>query len=721
MEFALLVEQMDDMRSYLRTVWTRYTARTVDLTAAALATNTAQELVQQMISDFENKFKETTMDFKQLTSGHFRMCCEAEGLPYNEGDQTWDDETYRAAENSYYFVYSIVVQYTKDDPTLKGNPKQQDEKRAKAKAMQPWIENIRQRPGFDKAKADASLLMESLGGLFSPFEGARRPTFDEDYRRLRKTLRDGVVFLDSAFAAQVSLDISSIIEGQADRPPQELERQLNVVQAGINSYLGSHKDLHNTNLTPVQIDSMVKIWDLALAIRQSLAEGRLFRKSTVLIGMLVLFFRHTYFQIGWNVANCWHYITFCAHIVNAMGVSGIQKNWLDMKCAQLGLKRFFPGEKVPRDGGGVKRSFLLNCGLSSTTFATGGVRPRNDSEMFSKSGARPLIDSAKIHKKFCVDSLTKGLREPYTLDQLEQVIEESPGVSDDLYDKETRNLINELEAERTKKVQTRTGGSTNNNRGGSSQKKRSVACPERAIERLLQAIQYENTIVKFPYLDLHCKCLHVLRDMVHHCGPALPGNGDDYHAKGNHFGVFAAELLERTFGSEHLHANTRPMELATEALEEHIQNEGTTCCFEIMRSLQGMGTERGTFNWDLENNKGRQLNGFSLKEGSLWHDDISFRTDIVIRDGNGTSRRSSKMRTSASVWDSHAISVVGQSWMETSGGHAVDVGEERETLLVFFVYLSICFVSFVIDCVLIVFLFAHHMLRMHELRLINPC
>lgn len=59
--------------------------------------------------------------------------------------------------------------------------------------------------------------------------------------------------------------------------------------------------------------------------------------------------------------------------------------------------------------------------------------------------------------------------------------------------------------------------------------------------------------------------------------------------------------------------------------------------------------------------------------------------------------------------------------METSGGHAVDVGEERETLLVFFVYLSICFVSFVIDCVLIVFLFAHHMLRMHELRLINPC
>lgn len=633
-EFSELMASMNDMREYIKTVWSRYAQKTVDLTVAALVTNTAHELVRHMIDDFEDKIKDP-VDYEQLTFGYFKMCCEAEGLgtdenvPLNKDNLTWDDDTYRAAEKSYFFVNSFVCLISREIPEAGKAPKEQV--KARNDAVESFIQNVPQSPGFEKAKKDASLLYDSFRGLFFDFMTKHRPIFDETSHRIGKCISGGVPLFDSAFAAQVSLDVTSIIEDH-DRPWEELETHLSLFASGLTTYLSSHANLQCENLTNEVLEGIKDFLENIQAFQQYAIPNVHFRKSPVFIGLLLFYFRHTYYQLGLNVANGWFCVIVCAHLVNAMKVSQqLEKGWLDIKCAQelLGLERFFVGGEAPTHADSVKSKFRLACGVSPVAFARGGVRPQNDSEMMSNRGARVFKDTCHIHERF-VGFLSNKIRLPLSLDQLEQVIQRNLRPQSNWRGSEGLQRINKIEKDRKKKIQERTAGSRIKHAGSSRSNSQEVS-PERTMEHLLQAVQYESAIVQFPYLNLHCECFTMLRDIIHSCGPAIPGYREGLYAGGNNFCVFALDLLDTTFDRP---ANTTPMELAARIVSRHIENGSTASSFSTMKLLQG-GELDELYEYDLKGNEALlQLEHSSLKEDSLWYQNFGAGNCFVIRNGN---------------------------------------------------------------------------------------
>ncbi|QPG96780.1 hypothetical protein C2857_005241 [Epichloe festucae Fl1] len=548
--FALttLVNDMNRVRSRIQWIWSNYNIGIFDLAAAAIATNTAIDLVRNMMEDVLPLLQLHGGIGSMLEKFHV-MQCLLKGYNIDDitiaGTDSWNDnfnyKTYEVASDTYLGAYRMLeslaaVLQPNQLPLYKEGLFGQ---------FDPNSDRSR-KTGRQKFLDDRALLMPLFTELMTVVRGFDNWLANDEFIRGMEELdKTKQVPFYAVFAAQIFLDITYELGPNIERPFNTMRNSMDFMDKDIESHFEFHANLKISNW-PASNNAALRAlqrhirWietDPVRAVQTRLLRRlnanipeikshRLFRMSPVISGLMLYHFRGRYHSAGTALANAWGSIQYCEHLYNALQRQELlRSSWLDMDVVytNLGAESFFVGNENPKTPTDCFLKFCLQMGTSAAAMS---ARRRKSTSLFSKAGPRGLKeDASPVQSMFEPRYVKQNGQFGLTPEHVNRIIElslfEQEGSDEDgtlilgqIEDPEKLREKKKKWQQQQQRQQKRQGSRNTTNEG-------CRMTVEHLIKQLVFVLNAETLEFSFPYMPMHRECWQVLRAVRESCDAVL--------------------------------------------------------------------------------------------------------------------------------------------------------------------------------------------------------
>ncbi|KAG5962805.1 hypothetical protein E4U58_003743 [Claviceps cyperi] len=559
--FALtaLVNDMNEVKAHIRYIWASYVTGNFDLTAVAVATNTAIDLVRNLMEDVEPLLEAHGGLGIMLTQLH-AMHCMMEGMnpkevmravtnrPDEHNPQSFLHKTYDRAEVTYVAAYQMIDSFS--DVLVPGEIPLYKE------GMYGYFDpesDHSQKTGKQKFEDNRALLMPFFTELMTVVSLKGWLVQDEFMRGMEEVQKTKKVPFYVVFAAQVFLDITYQLGSNIERPFAEMAGHMRFIETDIMEHFKFHTNLkidnwpasndegfrelraHIRYIDSDPIRAAQKKWLRGARIDiPEIASHRLFRMSPLISGLTLFHFRARYHDAGHALANAWGSIQYCQHLYAALHhfVPGMAR-WSDMDLVytNLGADSFFVGGERPKKLIDHYLKFCLQIGTSAATMT---ARRRKNVSLFSKAGPRGFKEgTSPVQTMFSQLYANRNGQLALTAEHVSRIIDlslfeemETDGecswrlgqIEDPEKLKEKKRLWQEQQQARGSHK-----GSLRDSRNESRKGARDGGCMTYAqlIEKLTMFFNAETIEFTFPYMHMHRECWKMLHVVRKACDPIL--------------------------------------------------------------------------------------------------------------------------------------------------------------------------------------------------------
>ncbi|TGJ80643.1 hypothetical protein E0Z10_g8123 [Xylaria hypoxylon] len=586
---TIFLNNVNDIRDHLKWVWLNYKNGGFDLAAAAITTNTAIEIVRQMMEDIEPSLKLDDGVGPMIKKIYMLQCLE-EGRSMKDiidPNNNVNYDTYDTASDTFFTAYIILRDcrhILRPDNILLFQG-------SKFGYYDPTSGHD-QKTGHQKHKDDRAVLMSFCSQAITIVREMKKwPIQDEFMRGINEIDKTKEIPFYAIFAAQVFLDITYTLGEDIEKPFHTMHEQIAAMDDDIGLHLEFHSQLTTARLPALYDQILRKFQDCVQLIyrdpvpklqsRIDRDDGipapdeknqQIFRASPVISGILLYLFRAHYRRAGIVAANAWISIQSCQHLFNALGQHLMIKcPWSDMNAAYkiLGASEFYSGGVPPTSLEDMYTKFCFRAGTSATIM---GSRIRNQNvSLVSRAGTRGITAASPVQCMFearhahCNTHVEVNPGNFHEIRKLNLSYQGAP-MEDDALDTD--------QIEDSKKIKWKRGKRWSNK--GQGRRKTTAKSenlnPSKMLEHLILALQAETPRFSFPYLKFHRRCWRVLRAVKESCDtllrqiytPAYINDEDELP-------FVVGWILRAAVGGRH--GDLRPLQEAAKALETYIQSE----------------------------------------------------------------------------------------------------------------------------------------------------
>lgn len=442
--FALsaLINDMNRVRAHIRWIWSNYKLGAFDLVAAAITTNTAIDLVRNMMGDILPLLKEHG-GVGTMLERFYAFQCMLKGWDFGDilvadSKDNFNYKTYDIANGTYLMAYRLLEGF--------------------AKVLQPGTlplykegifghydpaSNRSRKTGKEKYEDDRALLMPFFTELFTVIRRVKQwPVKDEFLRGMEELDRTKEIPFYAVFATQIFLDITYELGQDIQSPFRTFVDHTTVMDNDIKSHFNFHADVkishwpESNNRWMRDLQDRIKwigadplraiqerVWQNEGAVPPATESHRIFRMSPVINGLVLYYFRYRYHEVGFAVANAWGSIQSCEHIYNALRHEKLLKGtWADMDVvyANLGEASFYVGGEEPKTPDDYFKKFCLQMGTSAAAMSKSR---RKNTPLASKAGPRGLKAASPVLSMFKARYIENSERFDFTPEHVDQIIE----------------------------------------------------------------------------------------------------------------------------------------------------------------------------------------------------------------------------------------------------------------------------------------------------------
>ncbi|KAK8079330.1 hypothetical protein PG994_003137 [Apiospora phragmitis] len=577
-----LINDLNRVRAHIRWIWSNFKIGRFDLTAAAITTNTAIDLVRNMVVDVMPLLAANGGIGEMLQRFHLLQCLiqgwKEKDVFKTPSPENFNDnvnyKTYDIMEGTFLVPYRMIEAFL---PVIRPG-----EIPLYKEGMFGYYDpkvNRSKLTGQQKFEQDRALLFPYFAELVTIIRGVRDwPVKDELLRGMEDVIRTKKITFGVVFAAQTFLDITYELGGGIDQPFYTLMKQTTVINNDIKAHFDFHASLNISNW-PARNDQWLKelqhgadwigkdpprkVQEQIRHVAPDTESHRVFRMSPVMSGLTLYNFRQRYHEVGLAVANAWGSIQYCQHLYNALRKEKLVKGeWADMDVlyAILGEESFYVGGKEPALTEDYFKKFCLQMGTSETAMT--GKRRKNG-PLESKAGPRGLKFVGPVLSMFKARYVDNTGQVDLTPEYVDQIIdmslfEEEPG---------QEGLFGQIAdpAKRKEKQKQKQGLRKKAVEGGKM-------TPEQLIKPLVIALHSETLEFAFPYLHFHRWCWHVLRAVKESSDSLLRQlYTPDYLERENQLPWVVGWIFMAASGLEGGVSDRRPLQKAAEALNDMLE------------------------------------------------------------------------------------------------------------------------------------------------------
>ncbi|KAF5554903.1 hypothetical protein FNAPI_6295 [Fusarium napiforme] len=273
------------------------------------------------------------------------------------------------------------------------------------------------------------------------------PFSDEFLRGVKEFKETKQVPFSVIFAAQVNLDIHTVIGSYAESSVETLLKRITTMNEELKAHIEFQKDIKSPHwssrdrkwLKDTQEgfdwfldDPLLRVKKMAVDKSSNRQEGlnhlarvekyRILKRSPILAGLALYYHSAEMHEAGLRVTNAWGSIILPAHLENAISEEGLTKTWwLDMETL-FGDEAFYIGGKPHTRSAYVKR-FMLQVGFSASTLSKNRRKGNKIGlENFSRAGPRFLKTRALIHKSLQDRYHRNANRMNWTMETISEVL-----------------------------------------------------------------------------------------------------------------------------------------------------------------------------------------------------------------------------------------------------------------------------------------------------------
>ncbi|KAI0903890.1 hypothetical protein F4823DRAFT_629042 [Ustulina deusta] len=501
--FALtsVINDMNRVRAHVRWIWSNYKIGRFDLAAAAIATNTAIDLVRNMMEDILPLLNHHGGLGNMLHEFHVLQCLM-------KGQDHFNYDTYDVGYGTYFSVYRILEGFV--EVLQPGKLPLYNE--GMFGYYDPATDRSR-KTGLQKFEDDRALLMLFISELMTAIRGVQDwPVKDEFLRGMEELI----------FAAQIFLDITYELGEDIQTPFNTMINHTTVMDDEIKMHFEFHAKL-KINTWPATNDLLirevqrciqwigndplravqVKVYRQGGLAMPDIESHRLFRMSPVTSGLFLYHFRSRYRQIGLGVADAWGSIQYCQHLYNALNHEKLLNSmWPDI---------FYVGGEVPKTPRAYFNKFCLQMGTSAAAMTN---KRRKNTPLRSGSEPRGLKAASPVLSMFKARYVENTGQVNFTPEYVSQIIELS------LFEREDGSFLMGQISD-PKKLKEKKKLQQLSNEGRRKAAKSGNMPLEQLIRPLTHALHAEFLEYTFPYLNMHRWCWRLLRAVKDSCDPCL--------------------------------------------------------------------------------------------------------------------------------------------------------------------------------------------------------
>ncbi|KAF7555441.1 hypothetical protein G7Z17_g2142 [Cylindrodendrum hubeiense] len=534
--YTIMVNDLNEIRSYIEWIWSNYRDGHFDLASAAVATNTGIDLARNLMDQVLPIFEEHGGACAMLERFSF-ICAKQEGFSEDEilswGPNGKNEDVYDVADKSYLNA-SLLLESLVDVLSPNELPIY---KEGMFGIYDPKSDRTSKK-GRAKFNEDQIILAEffteavTLARLVPNY-----PVEDEFIRGVRQLDKTGKIPFYLIYATQLLLDIHHIIRDRASSAVESLFKQTTTMRDELSSHLQFHKNLKIINwpasndrgvrqiqesLQQFAQDPVFLAKQRAVGNRIPIMESerhRILIYSPIICGLVMYNFRARMYDLGIAIATAWGSITYTAHLYNAVRHEGLVEGcWADMDAVQtlLGDSNLFAGERPVNKDAYLKR-FLLQMGYSASAVGARGNqllgRPVRHQDLASSAGPRGIKSGAPVSRMFLERYLGGSGR-----------VDLSPELVNDIL---SRSRFQEEGSEKDgtlRLTQIDDPNQLRKKRQLKQRKERTEGAKLRSgelLRSLILAMGAETLEFSFPYLLMHRCCWKVLRHVKEICDPTL--------------------------------------------------------------------------------------------------------------------------------------------------------------------------------------------------------
>lgn len=600
--FALtaLVNDMNQVRSRVQWIWSNYKIGIFDLAAAAIATNTAIDLVRNMMEDVIPLLNTHGGLGHMLERFHVMQCMRKgwsiDDITHSKRDDFNDNfnyKTYDVAEGTYLAAYRMLASFV---DVLQPNQLPLY-KEGMFGYFDPRSDRAR-KTGRQKFEDDRALLMPFFTELITVIIGFDdwlvKDEFIRGMEELRKTRQ---VPFYAVFATQIFLDITYELGPAVERPFDTMRGHLSFMDNDIKEHFQFHSKLKIDNW-PASNDAALRELQRhihwierdpvrAVQIRNlrrldanipEIKSHRLFRMSPVISGLMLYHFRGRYHDAGIALANAWGSIQYCQHLYNALQPQlPIGTNWPDMDVVytNLGADNFFVGGERPKT---LLDSFLKFSLQMGTSAAAMSARRRKKTSLFSKAGPRGFKDGVSpVQAMFAPRYVQRNGQFGLTPEHVNRIVELSL-FEQEGSDEDGTLILGQIEdpeklKEKKKKWRQQNSQQQSSRKGSGKTKHDGLRMTvEQLVEQLILSLNAEMLEFSFPYMHMHRECWQVLRAVRKSCDAILRElYTPAYMERESELPFVVGWILMASSGLEDGVVDLRPSRRAAEALHEVLE------------------------------------------------------------------------------------------------------------------------------------------------------
>ncbi|KAI0482607.1 hypothetical protein GGR56DRAFT_620767 [Xylariaceae sp. FL0804] len=608
----ILFDDVNRMRSRINWIWKYYRDANLDLVAAAIATNTAIDLVRSSMADVAPLFKQHGGLSKVLTF-FYLIQAQMNGSSLDSfagtsfaGTLNIDYKNYDAADATYIMPCRIVSQFTQIMPG-KGIPLYKD---GYFGTYDPR-DNRSSKSGEEKDSENRALLMAFFTEQMAVIRSVPGyPIEDEFLRGLKELDETKEIPFYLVFAAQIFLDIHHILREHADRGFNTLSKNMSFLGQEIEEYFKFHENLKishwpESNDASIRGLKVMMKWIaedpvhevkiktyrmLREPIPASMERGRLLKMSPVLSGLMLYNFRANMFHIGTAVADAWGSITYPMHLLNALNSEGLlQERWEDMYVAFVLLQsKLFVGDppKTPAD---YYKRFCLQTGHSAAAFTN---RRRDRVPIASRSGPRGGINdsTARVSSMFRNRYLQRRTGSPsadWTPEALAAIVDLGMFRRRETKGEDGHQQVLLVQMDRKEKREAQQAQARSAAAAAKDDARRRLISADELIHSLTFALAGESVEFALPYLALHREGWALLRAVRRRCDPVLRAlHGPTYLERETELPFVVGWIFDAAANR----CDARPLELAAEVVDEFARGvPGGGGGRKVVQALEALG------------------------------------------------------------------------------------------------------------------------------------
>ncbi|KAI0416786.1 hypothetical protein F5X98DRAFT_387764 [Xylaria grammica] len=608
--FALtsVINDMNRVRAHVRWVWSNYKVGAFELAAAAIATNTAIDLVRNMMEDVLPLLNSNGGLGYMLQKFHIVQCL-MQGWTmddiFTDEDDNLNYDTYDVGYGSYLTVYRLLEAFV---GVLQ--PGQLPiYKEGMFGVYDPTSDRSR-KTGLQKFEDDRALLMPFFTELTTTIRGVQDwPVKDEFLRGIEELSKTKEVPFYAVFAAQIFLDITYKLGEDIQRPFGTMVTHTTAMNNDIKMHFDFHAKL-KIDTWPATNDLLIR--DLQRGIQwvgkdplravqakvyrqhgiaiPDVESHRLFRMSPVISGLFLYHFRSRYREIGLAVADVWGSIQYCEHLYNSLRHEELLNSmWPDMDVltTNLGEDSFYVGSEVPKTPEAYFRKFCLQMGTSAAAMTK---KRRKNTPLQSGAGPRGLKATSPVLSMFKARYVENTGQVDFTPEYVAQIIELS------LFEQQENEVDGSLsmgQIDDLKKLREKKKLQQLSNEGRRKVAKSGNMPLEQLIKPLALALHAESLEFAFPYLMMHRWCWRVLRAVKDSCDACLRQlYTPAYLEKESQLPWIVGWILMAASGMEGGVSDRRPLRLAAEAMNGFFDSgASSTICEQVLGKQLGMPVE----------------------------------------------------------------------------------------------------------------------------------